>query len=490
MRRPILLKVSLPLTLCLAVLVSLPPADTSSAEVDSTTRGMLAYLVAHSAIDEDVVPTRGTLAYLMAHSVGGLGSFEPPAVPTYADVAEDHCAYAEIEYVASLGLMSGYPDGTFRPDFMISRDQMAVYTARVINLTDGDLGSYIPPAPTFWDVPMDHWAYLHIEYIVDKGITTGYPDGSFRPGDWMDAYGAADWLEAATGTYVDPEGVPSCVAPAVIPIGLESFEPPAIPTYPDVPQDHCVYPEIEYVTWLEVMRGFANGLFYPTLNVTRDQMAVYTARVIDLTDGDLESYVPPAEPTFPDVPPEHWAYKHIEYLVLKGIPVSAPDGLFHPQVLMDVYVAAEWLEAATGTYVDPGSYPCPPEVLTVCIDIKPNSYPNAINLRAATMYSVMATIAVSMYDADAGCLDPSELDVSTLTLAGAPVATRTNGTYMAGWETVKSGKDKIEVLVAHFNVQELGLCVGDEVGVLEGLTWDGVPVRGEDSVWVFIAEEK
>jgi len=80
--------------------------------------------------------------------------------------------------------------------------------------------------------------------------------------------------------------------------------------------------------------------------------------------------------------------------------------------------------------------------------------------------------------------------VSTLTLAGAPVATRSNGTYMAGWETVKSGKDKIEVLVVHFNVQELGLCVGDEVGVLEGLTWDGVPVRGEDSVWVFIAEEK
>jgi len=175
---------------------------------------MLAYLIAHSAaFDEDVVPTRGTLAYLMAHSVGGLGSFEPPAVPTYADVAEEHCAYTEIEYVASLGLMAAYPDGTFRPDFEIYRGQMAVYTARVINLTDGDLGSYIPPtAPTFWDVPTDYWAYLYIEYIVDKGIATGYPDGSFRPADSMDAYGAADWLEAATGTYVDPGEVPPCGA--------------------------------------------------------------------------------------------------------------------------------------------------------------------------------------------------------------------------------------------------------------------------------------
>ncbi|UCC68174.1 MAG: S-layer homology domain-containing protein [Armatimonadota bacterium] len=486
MHRPTLSKVSLPLTLCLAVLVSLLPADTSSAEVDPTTRGMLAYLIAHSAIDEDLVPTRGTLAYLMAHSVGGLGSFEPPAEPTHSDVPEDNCAYAEVEYVVSLGLMFSYPDGLFWPDFEIDRGQMAVYTAWVINLTDGDLGSYIPPAPTFWDVPMDHWAYLYIEYIVEKGITTGYPDGSFRPADSMDAYEAADWLEAATGTYVDPGGVPSCVAPVVIPIGFGSFEPPAIPTYPDVPQDHCVYAEIEYVTWLEVMHGFADGLFHPDPNVTRDQAAVHTAGVIDLTDGDLGSFVPPAEPTFPDVPPEHWAYTEIEYLVSKGIPVSAPDGLFHPEMMMDVYAAAAWLEAATGTHVDPGSYPCIPEVLTVCIDIKPKSYPNAINLTGVGTIAV----AMSMYDADAGCLDPSELDVSTLTLAGAPVATRNNGSYMAGWETVKSGKDKIECLVVHFNTEELGLCVGDEVGVLEGLTWDGVPARGEDSVWVFIGEDK
>jgi hypothetical protein len=164
----------------------------------------------------------------------------------------------------------------------------------------------------------------------------------FHPASLMDVHEVAAWLEAATGTYVDPGGVPSCVAPVVIPIGFGSFVPPATPTYLDVPQDHCVYAEIEYVTWLEVMQGYDDGLFHPDWTHNRAAAAVYTARVINLTDGDLESYVPPAAPTFPDVPLEYWAYKYIEYLVFKGIPVAV----------------AAWLEAATGTYVDPGSYPC------------------------------------------------------------------------------------------------------------------------------------
>lgn len=69
--------------------------------------------------------TRETLAYLIAHSVGDFSSFVPPTEPTYTDVPVDSCRYAEIEYVASLGLLPGSPDGIFDPQWMVTRANMA-----------------------------------------------------------------------------------------------------------------------------------------------------------------------------------------------------------------------------------------------------------------------------------------------------------------------------------------------------------------------------
>lgn len=42
-------------------------------------------------------------------------------------------------------------------------------------------GSTPAPATRFSDVPVGHWAYDAIEWAAQKGITTGYPDGTFGP---------------------------------------------------------------------------------------------------------------------------------------------------------------------------------------------------------------------------------------------------------------------------------------------------------------------
>lgn len=173
---------------------------------------LLAIGLAAAAASAEITPTtRGALAYLIAHSVGGFDSFTPPAEPTFSDVAPDYCLYAEIEYVNSLGVITGYPDDRFLPGVEVYRDVMPVYTARVVDLTDGDLDTYVPPdTPTFPDVPPEYWSYKHVEYIVAKGVTTGDPDGLFHPELLMDLYEAADWLQQATGTYVDPDTIPPC----------------------------------------------------------------------------------------------------------------------------------------------------------------------------------------------------------------------------------------------------------------------------------------
>jgi len=181
---------------------------------------LVAIGLAATAASAEITPTtRGALAYLIAHSVGGFDSFVPPTDATYSDVPVSHPLYAEIEYTISLGIMPGDPmAGLFRPVNQIDRVRMALFTARAIDHRDGDFDSYVPPdTPTFPDVPPDDFIlkyyYKSVEYIVAKGVTPDSSDGLFHPLSEMDLYQAADWLEQATGTYVDPDTIPPCEGP-------------------------------------------------------------------------------------------------------------------------------------------------------------------------------------------------------------------------------------------------------------------------------------
>ena len=76
--------------------------------------------------------------------------------------------------------MTGYPNGYYRPEYEVSRDQMAVFMARAKGWVaiDDDMAT----APElFPDVPAGHWAGTAIEGCVDNGVVSGYPDGLYRP---------------------------------------------------------------------------------------------------------------------------------------------------------------------------------------------------------------------------------------------------------------------------------------------------------------------
>jgi hypothetical protein len=66
-------------------------------------------------------------------------------------------------------------------------------------------------------------------------------------------------------------------------------------------------------------------------------MAVFVARSIVTPTGDdgLASFVPPTEPTFPDVPTDFWAFKYIEFLNQKNVVHGFDDGLYHPEIPVD-----------------------------------------------------------------------------------------------------------------------------------------------------------
>lgn len=96
---------------------------------------------------------------------------------SFRDLTVDHWAFKEIQSLAQEKIISGYPDGTFRPEAYITRAEFA----KLIILGKQGLALLSPVRPTFPDVPQNHWAYGFIETCAAQGWIEGYPDGSFRP---------------------------------------------------------------------------------------------------------------------------------------------------------------------------------------------------------------------------------------------------------------------------------------------------------------------
>ncbi len=92
----------------------------------------------------------------------------------FPDVPASHWGHAAIASVSEAGIMTGYPDGSFRPEKSVTRAEMATILARIIeeNYESG---------PSFSDVGKTHWAREEIIALAQSGVLEGYPDGSFRP---------------------------------------------------------------------------------------------------------------------------------------------------------------------------------------------------------------------------------------------------------------------------------------------------------------------
>lgn len=122
--------------------------------------------------------TRGQLVKMVVLLEGVALEFPPN--PSFTDVGLSHSFYPYIETAASHRLVSGYADGTFRADAPVSRAQVAkiVVRARKWELQ-------LPANPvTLCDVAANHWAYVYIQVAIGHGIFTGYGDGCFRPDDF------------------------------------------------------------------------------------------------------------------------------------------------------------------------------------------------------------------------------------------------------------------------------------------------------------------
>lgn len=120
-------------------------------------------------VDEKV--TRAEVAVMVSKAVGLNGT---KRATKFKDVSASHNASGYIDSAVKAGIITGYSDGTFRPNEYVNRGQMAIFLARGFKLS-------IESTTNFKDVTPSMASYSSVKKIIQAGITTGYSDKTFRP---------------------------------------------------------------------------------------------------------------------------------------------------------------------------------------------------------------------------------------------------------------------------------------------------------------------
>lgn len=93
----------------------------------------------------------------------------------FSDVPKGCWAANYIGHMQQFGIITGYSDGSFRPDAPVTRAEFAAIASRFEKLTEG--------SKSFADVPDTYWAARYIDFAATRGWVTGYSDGTFKPED-------------------------------------------------------------------------------------------------------------------------------------------------------------------------------------------------------------------------------------------------------------------------------------------------------------------
>ncbi|MEG9227468.1 S-layer homology domain-containing protein [Aeromicrobium sp. Sec7.5] len=190
-----------------------------------------------------------------------------PSVPIVFDDVAGTTFQADIEWLVAAGITTGYDNGdgtvSFRGSQAVLREQMAAFLYRFEH--DGANPPSSAPSATFSDARTNTFT-KHIAWLAGEGVTTGYPDGTFRPSAPVLREQMAAFLYRLAG---EPD-----------------FTPPATSPFADVPTTSTFYREITWLAEQRVTTGYreANGAttFRGAQPVLREQMAAFLNRFDEL----------------------------------------------------------------------------------------------------------------------------------------------------------------------------------------------------------------
>lgn len=215
------------------------------------------------------------LASMLSISALGLGAED------FSDVKESSWYYEDVDFMAKHEYMNGFPDGTFRPQDLLTREQVAVIFARIwgADVSNNDVAPYD-------DVVPGRYSSGAIQWLKDTGLTTGTGNNKFSPQGTLTRQEFATFAARFTKYYLE-EHPDVTLVPKNVVDGFNDMDQAA---------DWAVE-SIEYCREQGLLYGFPDGSFRPTDKTTRAQIAAVFHRMI------IELQIVPDEPTPPKPTP-------------------------------------------------------------------------------------------------------------------------------------------------------------------------------------------
>jgi hypothetical protein len=166
---------------------------------------------------------------------------------SFDDVPEGYWAKAPIENTGTVGLVQGYPDGTFRPERALTRAELAtlLVRAKVLKLPNR------AARKVFKDVKPTFWAAKYIEVAKREGLIKGYPDKTFRPNNKINK----------------AEGIAVLVRFDNLKVASEVFEKP----YWDVPANYWASRYIQAAKEAGMLKYVKRNYLHPKTNLPRSE---------------------------------------------------------------------------------------------------------------------------------------------------------------------------------------------------------------------------
>lgn len=108
-------------------------------------------------------------------------SFLPAFAQSFTDIGPNFWAAEPINALSQARVISGYNDGTFRPNNPVTRAEFATMIVKAIgeNASSGTMNK------SFRDVPTSFWAFSSIQTAASLGLIGGFPDGTFKPNSYI-----------------------------------------------------------------------------------------------------------------------------------------------------------------------------------------------------------------------------------------------------------------------------------------------------------------
>lgn len=190
-----------------------------------------------------------------------------------------------VEEVKAIAYIKGYPDGTFKPQANVTRAEAAQMFATLLN---GGTNFGTSGATKFSDAS-DDWYSKAVNYVVGKGLISGYPNGTFKPNESITR---AEFAQMISG-YIKNEKA-----------GSSDFE--------DV-KDHWAKDAIDKLYGNKNVTGYPDGSFKPNAKITRAEAVTILNSVFNrnTNKNSLNNVNTSSLNKFSDVNESFWAYYNI-----------------------------------------------------------------------------------------------------------------------------------------------------------------------------------